>query len=269
MSAYSEYQTLLLEVTPEGIAVVTLNRPERANSMTVTMFDEFSLLARELTADQAIRCVVITGAGSVFCPGYDIDKATELSDMTVIEFLNLQENASTGLQAIRALRVPVIAAVNGAAAGGGLSLALVADIRLADPSAKFSAAFSRIGLSAGDLGASWLLTRLVGPGVAAELAFTGRLVLAEEAARIGLVNSVSEAGAVLDDGLAMARLICANSPAGVRVSKSALRLNQEINSYAAASELENRGQALLTRTSDMPEALAAFRERRPANFTGN
>jgi len=266
---YSDYETLLLENRPDGILIVTINRPDRANSMTEKMFDEFAVLAREITDDASVRCVILTGSGKVFCAGYDLEKAAELSSMTVIEFLNLQENAAAGLQAIHALRVPVIAAVNGAAAGGGLSLALAADIRLADPSAKFSAAFARIGLSAGDLGASWLLTRLVGPGVAAEIAFTGRLVLAEEAARIGLVNSVSEPGAVLDDAIAMALLICANSPAGVRVSKSALRLNQEVSSYAAAAELENRGQALLTRTQDMPEALAAFGERRPANFTGN
>jgi enoyl-CoA hydratase/carnithine racemase len=189
--------------------------------------------------------------------------------MSAIEFLNLQETAAAGLSAIRALRVPVIAAVNGAAAGGGLSLALVADIRLADPTAKFSAAFARIGLSAGDLGASWLLPRLVGPAVASEIAFTGRLVLAEEAARVGLVNSLSAPGGVVEAALAMAALIAANSPSGVRVSKTAIRLNQEIPSYAAATELENRGQTLLTRTEDMPEALAAFRERRPAKFTGN
>jgi enoyl-CoA hydratase/carnithine racemase len=266
---YSKYETLLVDARPDGIVTVTLNRPERANSMTATMFEEFSTLARELTSDSSVRCVILTGTGKVFCAGYDIDSAAELPKMSAVEFLNLQESAAAGLSAIRALRVPVIAAVNGAAAGGGLSLTLVADIRLADPTAKFSAAFARIGLSAGDLGASWLLPRLVGPAVAAEVAFTGRIILADEALRIGLVNSVGDPGAVVDEAIAMATLICANSPAGVRLSKTALRLNQEITSYAAAAELENRGQALLTRTEDMPEALAAFGERRPAKFTGN
>jgi enoyl-CoA hydratase/carnithine racemase len=265
----TDFETLLVETRPDGVVLVTINRPDRANSMTATMFEDLAEVSRQVTTDPTVRCVILTGAGTVFCAGYDIDKAAELPSMSAIEFLNLQETAAASLVGIRSLRVPVIAAVNGAAAGGGLSLALAADIRLAEPTAKFSAAFARIGLSAGDLGASWLLPRLVGPAMAAEIAFTGRMVLADEAAEIGLVNRVSAPGAVVDDALAMAALICANSPAGVRVSKTALRFNQEIPSYAAAMELENRGQTLLTRTDDMPEALAAFRERRPAKFTGN
>jgi enoyl-CoA hydratase/carnithine racemase len=125
----------------------------------------------------------------------------------------------------------------------------------------------RIGFSAGDLGASWLLPRLIGPGRAAELAFTGRQVPAEEAERIGLVNRISAEGELMTDARAMAAQIVGNSPAGIRLSKSALRLNQE-TSFAAALELENRGQTLLTTTQDFPEALAAFQEKRPARFTG-
>jgi enoyl-CoA hydratase/carnithine racemase len=162
----------------------------------------------------------------------------------------------------------VIAAVNGAAAGGGLSLALAADIRLASPAARFNAAFVRIGMSAGDLGASWLLTRLIGPAATSEICFTGRMVDAAEAARIGLVNAVSADGALLDDAVALAQLIVGNSPGGVRLSKRAIQANMEITSYAAAMELENRGQALLTRGTDMPEALAALREKRAPVFTG-
>ncbi|MDT5114781.1 MAG: hypothetical protein QOE30_520, partial [Mycobacterium sp.] len=126
-----------------------------------------------------------------------------------------------------------------------------------------------IGLSAGDLGSSWLLPRLIGPAQAAEIAYTGRSVDAEEAERLGLLNQVTGADDLLDRALAMARQICANSPGGVRLSKRALQANMEISSFAAALELENRGQALLTRCADMPEALAAFREKRTPNFTGN
>jgi enoyl-CoA hydratase/carnithine racemase len=162
----------------------------------------------------------------------------------------------------------VIAAVNGAAAGGGLALALQADIRLAAPEAKFNAAFVRIGLSAGDLGTSWLLTRLVGPAVTSDIAFTGRMVHADEAEGIGLVNAVSEPGRLMDDVLTLAAAIVSNSPGGVQLSKRALQANLEVGSYAAAIELENRGQALLTRGSDMPEALAAFKEKRLPVFSG-
>jgi enoyl-CoA hydratase/carnithine racemase len=163
----------------------------------------------------------------------------------------------------------VIAAVNGPAAGGGLGLALAADIRLASPTARFNAAFVRIGLSAGDLGTSWLLPRLIGPARTAEFAYTGRFIESEEAERIGLLNRVVPADRLLDDALELAAQIAANSPAGVQLSKRALQANMEVGSFAAALELENRGQALLTRGSDMPEALAAFKEKRAPRFTGS
>jgi enoyl-CoA hydratase/carnithine racemase len=149
-----------------------------------------------------------------------------------------------------------------------MSLALAADIRLAAPTAKFTCAFVKVGLSAGELGTSYQLTRLVGPGRAAEIAYTGRLVDADEAERIGLVNRVVASESLFDEAYAMARTIAGNSPGGIRLSKRALQRNQEITSYAAALELENRGQALLTRTQDMTEALSAFRERRAPLFTG-
>ena len=128
------------------------------------------------------------------------------------EFLKFQELATGALAAIRGLPVPVIAAINGAAAGGGMALALSADIRLASPTAKINAAFVKIGLSVGELGTSWTLTRLVGPGRAAEIAFTGRSSDAEEAERIGLVNRVVPAESLLDEAIALALAITANSP---------------------------------------------------------
>lgn len=262
------YETLALDERAPGVVVVTLNRPDRYNAMTNAMFVELERCARDLDQDDDLRAVVLTGSGAAFCAGYDLADADGLADLGAIGMLNQQERAARALLAIRSVRVPVIAAVNGAAAGGGLALALQADIRLAAPEAKFNAAFVRIGLSAGDLGTSWLLTRLVGPAVTSEIAFTGRMVHAEEAARIGLVNAVSEPGQVVEDALAFAAQVVANSPGGVQLSKRALQANMEVGSYAAALELENRGQALLTRSSDMPEALAAFKEKRKPVFKG-
>jgi enoyl-CoA hydratase/carnithine racemase len=261
-------ETLRLDRPRDGVVVVTLNRPGRANAMTAQMFDELEHVARSLHHDEALRVVVLTGAGKAFCAGYDLADAEELPSLGAIGMLKLQERGARALAAVRGLRVPVIAAVNGAAAGGGFSLSLAADIRLAAPAAKFNAAFVRIGLSAGDLGTSWLLPRLIGPAAAAEIVYTGRIVDAAEAERLGLVNRVVPAGDLLDAALAMAGAICANSPAGVEMSKKSLQANMEITSYAAALELENRGQALLTRTADMREALTAFTERRPPTFTG-
>jgi enoyl-CoA hydratase/carnithine racemase len=262
------YQTLDLRAPAPGVVVIALNRPDRYNAMTAAMFDELERAAIALDDEDGLRAVIITGAGKAFCAGYDLADAEELPRLGALGLLDLQERAARALLAVRSARVPVIAAVNGAAAGGGLSLALAADIRLAAPAARFSAAFVRIGLSAGDLGASWLLTRLIGPGAASDICFTGRLVEAAEALALGLVNSVSEPGALLDDALTLAASIAANSPGGVQLSKRALQANMEAASYAAAIELENRGQALLTRGADFPEALAAFKDKRPPVFTG-
>jgi enoyl-CoA hydratase/carnithine racemase len=263
-----DLETIAFEQPTDQIAIATLNRPERYNSMTDTMFREFEELADAVNADDDVRVLILTGAGKAFCSGFDLEAADELPTMGVLAFLEQQETAVRGLLAIRSVRVPVIAAVNGAAAGGGFSLSLAADIRLASTEAKFNAAFVRIGLSAGDLGTSWLLPKLIGPARAAELTYTGRVMFAEEAERVGLVNAVHEPDELLDKAIAMAEQICANSPGGVQLSKRALQANMEIGSFAAALELENRGQALLTRTTDMAEALAAFKQKRTPTFTG-
>ena len=262
------YETLRLEEVSPGVVVVTLTRPDRYNAMTNRMFAELERMAIDLNAEDDCRVVVLTGAGESFCAGYDLADAEDLAGLGAIGMLDQQERAARALLAVRSMRVPVIAAVNGAAAGGGLALALQADIRLAAPEAKFNAAFVRIGLSAGDLGTSWLLTRLVGPAVTSDISFTGRMVHADEAERIGLVNAVSEPGRLMHDVLTLAAAIVSNSPGGVQLSKRALQANLEVGSYAAAIELENRGQALLTRGSDMPEALAAFKEKRLPVFSG-
>lgn len=263
-------ETIRVEWPTAQIALASLSRPERANAMTVTMFRELETLARTLDDDDVVRVLVLTGdpAGRTFCAGYDLADADELADLSPMAMVERQEIAARGLVAIRQMRVPVIAAVNGAAAGGGMSLALAADIRIGTPSSKFNAAFTRIGLSAGDLGASWLLPRYVGPALASEVAFTGRQILAEEAERCGLLNRVVEPDDLIAASVEMAGQICANSPGGVQLSKRALQANMEIGSYAAALELENRGQALLTRTSDMTEALEAFKAKRAPVFTG-
>jgi enoyl-CoA hydratase/carnithine racemase len=263
-----ELSTLAIEILDGGVAVLRLNRPERMNSQTVQMFHEYNTAALALR-DSGLRALIVTGAGTrAFCAGFDLAEIDVITRMGVREFLSFQETATGGIQAIRHLPFPVIAAVHGPATGGGLALALAADIRLAAPTAKFSAAFVKVGLSMGELGTSYALTRLVGTGRAAEIGYTGRLVGAEEAERIGLVNRVVPTEALLDEAVALARLIATNSPGGVRLSKRAIQRNQEITSYAAALELENRGQALLTRTDDMSEALAAFKDRRAPRFTG-
>jgi enoyl-CoA hydratase/carnithine racemase len=261
-------EQLTLHVIDGSIGVLRINRPDRMNSQTVQMFTDHGTAAMFLR-DSGLRALILTGTGDrSFCAGFDLDQIDVITTMGVLEFLKFQETATGGIQAIRHLPFPVIAAVHGPAAGGGLAIALSADIRLISPTAKFSAAFVRVGLSLGELGTSYNLTRLVGPGRAAEIGFTGRLVGAEEAVQIGLANRVVPTDQLFNEAVELARQIAKNSPGGVKLSKRAIQRNQEVTSYAAALELENRGQALATRTADMPEALAAFKEKREPRFTG-
>jgi enoyl-CoA hydratase len=264
----SRYKTLLLERPREGIVLLTLNRPERLNAITFQMFDELNEACVELTADDEARAVVITGSGRGFCSGLDLDEAETLPDMSPGEMMLGQERWAGSLIAIRELPQPVIAAVNGAAAGGGLGIALAADIRIASPEARFNAAFVKIGLSAGDIGVSWALPRVVGLAHAAEIMFTGRFVDATEAERMGLVNRVVPADDLLDEALAMADQIVSNTPFGVMLSKRVLNTNVDAGSLRNAVEVENRGQTLATRGQDFREALSAFRAKREPRFTG-
>lgn len=265
---FPSLEELTFEVIEGNIGVLRINRPDRMNSQTIRMFSEYGEAAFALR-DAPLRALILTAAGErAFCAGFDLDEIHQITEMGVREFLKFQETATGGIQAIRHLPFPVIAAIHGPAAGGGLALALAADIRLAAPTAKFSAAFVKVGLSMGELGTSYNLSRLIGPAKAAEIGYTARIVLADEAERIGLVNHVVPSEKLFDEAMSLARQIAQNSPGGVRMSKRAIQRNQEITSYAAALELENRGQALMSRTSDMPEALAAFKEKRAPNFRG-
>jgi enoyl-CoA hydratase len=252
----------------ERILVATLNRPERRNALTFAMFGELAQLCDEVEHDRAVRTLVVTGVGAGFCAGLDLDDAATLPAMSLSEMLEGQEQWAGAIAALRNLSKPVIAAVNGAAAGAGFSLALAADIRVASTTARFNAAFVRIGLSGGDCGSSWLLPRIVGLGHASELLLTGRFVDADEALRIGLVNRVVAPGELLPAAFALAEEIAENSAFGVRLTKKVLQTNVDAPSIEAAIELENRNQVLTAHTDDMREALLAFREKRPPEFTG-
>ncbi|MGQ0466969.1 MAG: enoyl-CoA hydratase/isomerase family protein [Sporichthyaceae bacterium] len=259
---------LTLERGESGVAVLTLNRPDRLNAFDRGMLAEIEACATALNRDPDLRVVVLTGAGRAFCAGYDLAEAAAIGDMGPMEFLELQEQAARAVAAVRSIRVPVIAAVNGPASGGGFALALAADLRLAATSAVFHAGMVKIGFSIGDMGTSWLLSRLVGPGLAAEIAYTADPVDAAAALTMRLVNRVLDTDELLPAALDLAGRIAANPAAGIRLSKSALQASLEIPSFAAALELENRGQAVLARTADLAEAIAAIRERRPPRFVG-
>jgi enoyl-CoA hydratase len=262
-------ETLTIETPAAGVALITLRRPEKLNALNWTMVDELLEALAVIGRDRQVRVVVMTGEGRGFCSGMDLglDDAVGTAD-GVVEVLERQERLASLALSLKGLRQPVIAAVNGPAAGGGAALAFGADVRLGSTAARFNVAFVRIGLSGCDVGVSYLLPRIVGAGIASEMMLTGRQVEADEALRIGLLNRVVEPGELLDAALELAGAIMANSPFAVEMTKQVLHRNIDAPSLETALELENRTQVLATRTEDMGEALAAFLAKRPPRFTG-
>ena len=256
-----DLSTLRLDRPAPGVARLTLHRPDRLNAMSEAMFAELALVADVLRADGTVRAVVLTGAGEGFCAGFDLEAAARFPATDTAGLFALQDLAVRALHAVYSLPVPVVAAVHGPAAGGGFSLALAADLRVAAENARFQAVFVRLGLSGGDLGASWLLPRLVGAGPAAEILYTGRAVAAAEAARIGLANAVVAPAELAGHAVELASRIAAHSRLGVTMTKRSLRANLEIGSFLAALELESRAQVALMREPVVTDAVADLRER--------
>lgn len=254
----------------DGVALVTLNRPASLNAMNAALIADLSTAFATLKDDRACRVIVLTGAGRAFCAGLDLKegatppKAAGLG--RVQSGLVVQQAIAALVPTMRGMRQPIIAAVNGAASGGGLALTLASDIRIAAASARFNVAFVRIGLSGCDIGVSWLLPRLIGASRAYELMLTGRFLPAAEAKEIGLVLDVVPDGQVVEAALKEAELIIANSPFGVQMTKEVMWSQLEIGSLAAGIDLENRTQLLASHTGDMVEAVAAFMEKRPPRY---
>jgi enoyl-CoA hydratase len=254
-----------------GIALVTLNRPESLNAMNAALIADLHGAFGTLRDDRSCRVDVLTGAGRAFCAGLDLKEGATPLDAAglgrVQAMLVVQQAIAALVPSMRGMRQPIIAAVNGAASGGGLALTLASDVRIAAASARFNVAFVRIGLSGCDIGVSWLLPRLIGASRAYELMLTGRFLPAAEAQEMGLVLDVVPDGQVLDAAYAEADRIIANSPFGVQMTKEVMWSQLEIGSLAAGIDLENRTQLLASQTGDMTEAVSAFLGKRPPNFT--
>lgn len=256
-----------LEEIHDQIRLVTLDRPETLNSMTLELVEELHAVLADLARDERCRAIVLTGAGRGFSSGHDLGEMGEVDAAPSVQSAYAVQEAFASLAvAIRRMPQPVISAVNGPAAGGGLALALASDTRVASTSARFGAAFVRIGLSGCDMGVSYLLPKIVGPTLAFEMMLTGRLVDADEAQRCGLVLRVVPDGEVVDAASEIAEAVVGNSPLGVRMTKQVMWANLDASSLEAAVALEDRTQILCTRTEDAAEALAAFVARRPPEF---
>ena len=260
-------ETLTLDWPSEGIALLTLNRPDRLNAINLAMYTELEDALDALAADRSARAIIITGAGRGFCSGQDLkdlgaDQAA--SGLGRVQFgMAWQARAAALVQRIHRLPQPVIAAVNGAASGAGLAIALAADTRVASPGAKMNAAFVRIGLSGADMGVSYFLPRIVGPTAATELLMTGRMVDADEALRLGLVLRI--APDVVAEAIGVGRAVsqqpfrCGHDQAG--------RLAEHRRpSLEAGHGPENRTQILASLTEDADEAIKAFLAKRQPTF---
>ena len=261
---------VLAEEPAPHVRQLTLNRPEQLNAMTAELCEALHAEVRAIAADRACRAVIITGAGRGFCAGLDLrgygaapgnDGSDEPRDR-----LTNQQHMSTLVLALRELPQPVIAAVNGPAAGFGMALALGSDIRYASSEAVFRVAFINIGVSNCDMGTSWLLPRLIGASRAHEMMLTGRRVGAEEADRIGLVAGVVDADELMPRALKAAEQIAAWAPWGIRLTKRGMWSALEIPAEQAAIEYEDRQQIMGLHGKAPAEAVAAFLEKRPAEF---
>jgi len=261
---------LLADQPAPHVRRITLNRPDQLNAMTSELCEELHQELRGVAADRSCRAVILTGAGRAFCARLDLRGYGAAPENTgeddPRDRLANQQHMSTLVLGLRALPQPVIAAVNGPAAGLGLALALGCDIRYASAAAVFRAAFINIGVSNCDMGTSWLLPRLIGASRAHELMLTGRRVAADEALRIGLVADVVDGEALPDRALMGARHIASLAPWGVRLTKRGMWSALEIPSEQAAVEYEDRQQIMSTFGRAVPEAIGAFLGKREAEF---
>ena len=261
-------QTLLVD-RHDSVAVVTLNRPAKLNAMDASLRDGIPALAAKLRGDDQVRAVVITGAGKGFCSGVDLTGGrpdrSELSQNERLDDLAWVGRLALG---VYGLDKPTVAAVNGVAAGAGMSLALACDLRVGGPNARFKVIFLERSLSA-EAGMSYLLPRIIGYSRAADLLFTSREVRSDEAYRMGLLDRlVNEGEDVVECGVELARQMAAMPPLALRSAKRALQhnLDAEFNE-ALRYEAVTSGWARRA-PNDAQEAIASFRERRPPRFTG-
>jgi 2-(1,2-epoxy-1,2-dihydrophenyl)acetyl-CoA isomerase len=254
----------VLRETNGGVLTLTLNRPEALNSFNIEMKESLLTGLKDAARDTNVRVVVLTGAGRAFSAGQDLKERTAPGVADLGTELRLRYNPI--VLAMRKLEKPVIGAINGVAAGAGISVALACDLRVAADNASFIEVFARVGLVP-DTGSSWFLPRLVGYAKAAELSFTTDPVDAQTAERIGLVNRVVPADQLMNETNVLATRLARSAPIALGLAKRALNRALE-SGLEEQLEYEAQLQSIAGRSKDHQEGVAAFVEKRPANFTG-
>src|SRR6478736_1063800 len=257
-------RSLVRTEVADGIATITLDRPEALNALTIPMKEELLAAFRAIGRDRSVRSAVLTGAGRAFCAGQDLKERLEPDATPLV--VEVRERYNPIIRAMRALPQPIVGAINGVAAGAGASLAFACDIRIAAEGASFVLAFGRIGLVP-DSGATWFLPRLVGPAKAAELALLGTSLTAAEAERFGLVARVVPAETLASTAREMAARLAGLAPLALAQTKRALERSWSVD-LETALEDEAQRQGVAGATADHAEGLQAFLEKRPPRFTG-
>jgi 2-(1,2-epoxy-1,2-dihydrophenyl)acetyl-CoA isomerase len=262
------YKCLLYEVQ-DRIATLTLNRPDRLNALGDTLRDDLHDAILRSSAEDGVRVLVITGAGRGFCSGGDVKSMSERDQTGAAASFEdkIAPSRDRTILAMRDCPKPIIAAVNGAAAGAGMNLALACDMRIASTAAKFSQAFVKRGLHP-DWGGTYFLPRVVGIAKACELIFTGDVIDAEEAFKLGIVNALAQPEELMAKTYELARKIASGPPIAIRLAKRAIYHNQEVD-LRAGLEYETYAQNLCRETEDSKEGVKAFMEKRAPNFRGS
>lgn len=257
----------------EQVAEIRLNRPEVMNAISPQMLDELITAIKQAQYDRNTRAIILTGEGRGFCAGADLSTSSAAGDiegtagMSQLGFVyKYQEKIAETALAIHECDKPVIAAINGAAVGGGLAFALACDLRVAAAGVKLGSVFIKTGLSSCDIGVSYFLPRLIAPTKAMELMLSGRIFKAEEADQLGLLNALTTADDLLPRALELAHSICENSEYGVWMTKKGFWNNLDAPSLRHAIDIENRTQVLGYFTGCTEEMMAAFSEGRPPKW---
>lgn len=261
-------ESFLFEIDDKGVALITLNRPDRLNALTFQVYRELTDLFQALDKDERVRCVVITGQGRGFCSGGDVeDIIGALFSRDVAGLLDFTRMTCDLIRNMRALRRPIIAALNGTVAGAGAAIALASDMRVASEKAKIAFLFTKVGLSGADMGACYLLPRVVGVAKASEMLMTGDFISAQEAQEYGLYNHVVPTEAVLEKAMALAHKLASGPAFGLMFTKRLINRGMGLD-LSSAMDAEEEVQSLCMLHPDFREAYEAFVEKRDKNFKG-
>lgn len=256
------------ECGSDGVAVLTLDRPDTLNSLTFAIYGQLERLFRDLDDDETVKAIVLTGHGRGFCSGGSVEEIIgPLLESELDATLAFTRMTGAVVRNMLRLSKPIVAAVNGIAAGAGAVLALASDLRVMSEAAKFAFLFSRVGLTGADMGAAWLLPKVVGTGRAMEILMLGDKLAADECHRIGLANRVVAPDRVLGEALAIARRLAAGPGLAHAMTKKMV-WNEWPMDLEAAIEQEAQAQALLLRAHDHREFYNAWMEKRDPRFLG-